>query len=254
MTTWLPSRDGCVASITHDARVTLADIISNRWFDMDPGINRWLIRLLLREGTDLSTVGGDEIPRGTPVYAEASADAIELQRAMARNHVWSLFVITSEEALATVSILDFALRVDDLMQAARDPDDVEPMPDTPIRAMKVIPIGDDSAVLVYDYGYGFTIRCSGWLGITAADELTAALEHCLERRPVFIHVDCRTIEWLTSAGIEALLHVARRCHNARVTHQLSLNVDGGRLLHFVPASELGDIRVEDSAWGDEIRS
>jgi hypothetical protein len=233
--------------------MTLADIISNRWFDMDPGINRWLIRLLLREGTDLSTVGADEIPRGTPVYAEASADAIELQRAMARNYVWSLFVIRSEEALATVSILDFALHVDDLMKAARDSDNVE-LPKTPVKAMKATPIGDDSAVLVYDYGHGFTIRCSGWLGTAAADELTAAFEHCLDKLPVFIHVDCRTIEWITGAGIEALLHVARRCHNARVTHQLSLNVHGGRLLHFAAASELGDVRVEDSAWGDTIRS
>jgi hypothetical protein len=93
------------------------DAVSNR-LNLDDETTRWLVRLLYEEGTDVGKIGDRQLPRGTPVYAEASANALEVQRAMARNHVRTLFVIRTHEALATVDILDLALHIDALMEGA----------------------------------------------------------------------------------------------------------------------------------------
>jgi hypothetical protein len=89
------------------------EIVSNR-LELHAHTTRWLVRLLYEEGADLLEIGDRRLPRGTPVYAKASADVVELQRAMARNHVRCLFVIETHEALAIVNILDLALHMDAL--------------------------------------------------------------------------------------------------------------------------------------------
>jgi hypothetical protein len=75
-------------------------------------------QLLYEEGADLLEIGDRRLQRGTPVYAKASADAVELQRAMARNHVRCLFVIETHEALAIVNILKLALHMGALSEGS----------------------------------------------------------------------------------------------------------------------------------------
>ena len=68
----------------------------------------WLARLLCSEGVNLMEVPDGELERGTPVYVEASADAIAVQRAMARLHIRRLPVVGDETLVGIVDILDLA--------------------------------------------------------------------------------------------------------------------------------------------------
>ena len=123
--------------------------------DLDAHTTRWLVRLLYEEGADLLEIGDRRLPRGTPVYAKASADAVELQRAMARNHVRCLFVIETQEALAIVNILDLALHMDALSEGSPRSDSSGPMlkelggTQNSHRSPSI-----DSDVTVCDYGTG----------------------------------------------------------------------------------------------------
>jgi len=98
------------------------------------------------------------------VYAITNAGAEDVQRAMARNQVRSLFVIRAEEAAATVDILDLALHADALTEAARGSDKSDPMPQGLANAVRHVP-GNDWDVSIHYYAYGFVISCSGRLGL-----------------------------------------------------------------------------------------
>jgi hypothetical protein len=164
--------------------MTLDDV--SKRLELDADTTRWLVRLLYEEGTELSRIGDRPLPRGTPVYTEATADVIEIQRAMARNHVRTLFVIQAQDALATVNIVDLALLIEALIEASDVSNVSESMPQELGDATTSVPVvGNGSGVTVCDYGHGFTIKCSGRLGVIAAEELRSSVEHCVDRnRPL----------------------------------------------------------------------
>jgi len=66
-------------------------------------------RLLLHEGMNLMEVPDGELERGTPVYVEASASAIEVQRRMAQFHIRRLAVVADGALLGIVDLVDLAL-------------------------------------------------------------------------------------------------------------------------------------------------
>lgn len=64
---------------------------------------------LLREhGVDLARVDPVEVPtpRGTPVFAEADADAETIQRRMVLAHVRLLFVLDGDRVLGAIDLVD----------------------------------------------------------------------------------------------------------------------------------------------------
>jgi CBS domain-containing protein len=71
----------------------------------------WLARLLWSEGVNLLEVSDRGLERGTPVYVEASADAIEVQRRMAQLHIRRLPVVGEDTLVGIVDILDLADRL-----------------------------------------------------------------------------------------------------------------------------------------------
>ena len=77
-----------------------------------PEAFRWLASLLRSEGLDLLTIGSAGVPRGTPVYVEASACVLEVQRLMASNHIRSLPVLDSGQVIGFVDLVDLALTTD----------------------------------------------------------------------------------------------------------------------------------------------
>jgi CBS domain-containing protein len=77
-----------------------------------PEAFRWLANLLRSEGLDLLTIVRARVPRGTPVYVEASACVLEVQRLMASNHIRSLPVLDSGEVIGFVDLVDLALTTD----------------------------------------------------------------------------------------------------------------------------------------------
>jgi anti-anti-sigma regulatory factor len=212
------------------------DDVSNR-LELDDDTIRWLVRLLYEEGTDLSRIGDRPLPRGTPVYTEATADVIEIQRAMARNHVRTLFVIQAQDALATVNIVNLALLIEALVEASEVSKVSESMHQELADATSSVPVVDNgSGVTVCDYGYGFTIKCSGRLGVIVAEELRSSVEHCVDRKPAFVQIDVSNIAFLEEPGMDALLFAARRCGDAGIAYQLSINSQGKRILHFAGPS------------------
>jgi anti-anti-sigma regulatory factor len=214
--------------------MTLDDV--SKRLELDADTTRWLVRLLYEEGTELSRIGDRPLPRGTPVYTEATADVIEIQRAMARNHVRTLFVIEAQDALATVNIVDLALLIEALIEASDVSNVSESMPQELGDATSVPVVGNGSGVTVCDYGHGFTIKCSRGLGVIAAEELRSSVEHCVDRKPTFVQIDVSNLAFLEEAGMDALLFAARRCGDAGIAYQLSINTQGKRVLHFAGPS------------------
>jgi predicted transcriptional regulator len=77
-----------------------------------PEAFRWLASLLRCEGLELLTIGPAGVGRGTPVYVEASACVLEVQRLMASNHIRSLPVLDSGEVIGFIDLVDLALTTD----------------------------------------------------------------------------------------------------------------------------------------------
>jgi CBS domain-containing protein len=77
-----------------------------------PEAFRWLASLLRSEGRDLLTIAPTGVPRGTPVYVDASACVLEVQRLMASNHIRSLPVLDSGEVIGFIDLVDLALTTD----------------------------------------------------------------------------------------------------------------------------------------------
>lgn len=76
----------------------------------DPPI--WPVRLLRDEGVNLMNASEFELRRGTPVYVDAGADVLEVQRKMAHFHIRVLPVLDGEEAVGIVDLVDLALHED----------------------------------------------------------------------------------------------------------------------------------------------
>jgi CBS domain-containing protein len=77
-----------------------------------PEAFRWLASLLRSEGRDLLTISATGVARGTPVYVEASACVLEVQRLMVSNHIRSLPVLDSGEVIGFIDLVDLALTTD----------------------------------------------------------------------------------------------------------------------------------------------
>jgi len=92
--------------------VVIAEVLSSsRWTDSYQSLE-WLVQLLRDEGVDLLVADPAALDRGTPVYVQAGADVIDVQRLMAQNHIRMLPVVRDEEVIGIVDLLDLALRED----------------------------------------------------------------------------------------------------------------------------------------------
>jgi CBS domain-containing protein len=72
----------------------------------------WLARLLRADGVNLAAVTAEQIRRGTPVYVEADADLMEVQRLMALHHIRLLPVISDGVLMGVVDLVELARRED----------------------------------------------------------------------------------------------------------------------------------------------
>jgi CBS domain-containing protein len=87
-------------------------IASRPQAEAPPEAFQWLASLLRSEGVDLETADCSDLQRGTPVYVEAKACVLEVQRRMAENHIRSLPVLDSGEVVGFVDLVDLALTTD----------------------------------------------------------------------------------------------------------------------------------------------
>ena len=78
------------------------------WAGAAPETLRWLAELLRKEGVDLSSVTSADLARGTAVYVEAPAAAIDVQRLMALHHIRILPVLADDELLGVVDLVELA--------------------------------------------------------------------------------------------------------------------------------------------------
>jgi len=78
---------------------------------------KWMIRLLRDEGVDLLRADAATLTRGTPVYVDAAAEVLEVQRLMALNHIRFLPVMRGNELVGIVDLVELAQR-DDLAAEA----------------------------------------------------------------------------------------------------------------------------------------
>lgn len=82
------------------------------WEGAAPETLAWLAQLLREEGVDLSSVTSEDLARGTAVYVEADAPAIEVQRSMALHHIRVLPVLAGDALLGVVDLVELAGRDD----------------------------------------------------------------------------------------------------------------------------------------------
>ncbi len=107
-------------------------------------------------------------------------------------------------------------------------------------------------VRVEDLGVGFAIKCSGELDIATHNELRNAVDFCLEGDALFLHVDCRKVTFMASAGLDALLYALFRCRSRGTVFQVSLGSAGERLLQVLGCSDLEELdnleKTRRGAW------
>lgn len=72
----------------------------------------WLAGLLRSDGVNLSQVTAEQLRRGTPVYVEADADLVEVQRLMALHAIRMLPVLRNERLIGVVDLVQLAARDD----------------------------------------------------------------------------------------------------------------------------------------------
>jgi CBS domain-containing protein len=72
----------------------------------------WLASLLRSDGVNLSEVTTEQLRRGTPVYVEAHADLVDVQRLMALHHIRLLPVLSKESLIGVVDLVALAARDD----------------------------------------------------------------------------------------------------------------------------------------------
>lgn len=68
-----------------------------------------LARLVRDEGVDLLDARCVEVARGTPVYVDAAADVLAVQRRMAECHVRRVLVVRDDDVVGIVDLVDLAL-------------------------------------------------------------------------------------------------------------------------------------------------
>jgi CBS domain-containing protein len=89
-------------------------ITSKPWVDPTSDGLEWLASLLQTEGVDLMRATFTELRRGTPVYVDADAELLEVQRLMARNHIRSLPVVSGGSVVGVIDLLELAMMDEDL--------------------------------------------------------------------------------------------------------------------------------------------
>ncbi len=95
------------------ARTKLSEVVATRkWAGASTQTLAWLGSLLEKEGVDLLEASVSELARGTPVYADANADVLEVQRLMARNHILRLPVVDQGKLLGIIDLVEIALRAE----------------------------------------------------------------------------------------------------------------------------------------------
>lgn len=80
----------------------------------------WLAELLRDEGIDLMEASDGALRRGTPVYVDADADVVEVQRRMAESHIRRLPVVKDGQLVGIVDLLDLA-QMEDLAPGEQHP-------------------------------------------------------------------------------------------------------------------------------------
>ncbi|HVL64012.1 MAG TPA: CBS domain-containing protein [Actinomycetota bacterium] len=92
-----------------ERRVPISDVVlARRRLESSADTLSWLAELLRHEGVDLMEAPETELTRGTPVYVDADADALEVQRRMARSHIRRLPVVKDDQLVGIVDLLDLA--------------------------------------------------------------------------------------------------------------------------------------------------
>jgi CBS domain-containing protein len=97
-----------------NGETAVGDVVARAGWDASPGAWAGLGRLLRSEGVDLSSATACDLARGTPVYVEADACVLEVQRMMARYHIRSVPVLRAAEVIGIVDLVELALS-DDLL-------------------------------------------------------------------------------------------------------------------------------------------
>lgn len=93
--------------------MVIGDMLASGNFDASSQESReWLVRLLRDEGVDLLDADPEQLKRGTPVYVHGEADVVEVQRRMAQNHIRVLPVVSGDEVVGLVDLVELAMRDD----------------------------------------------------------------------------------------------------------------------------------------------
>jgi CBS domain-containing protein len=85
-------------------------VASDPWVDPFSDVLRWSARLLRAEGIDLLAATATDLERGTPVYVEASADLVAVQRRMVEKHIRSVPVLDGPDVLGALDLVELAAR------------------------------------------------------------------------------------------------------------------------------------------------
>ncbi|MFN2491006.1 MAG: CBS domain-containing protein [Actinomycetota bacterium] len=88
----------------------MGDVMAaGRWGDPPSYALSGSARLLRAEGVDLIAATPCELGRGTPVYVEAGAPVVDVQRRMAENHIRSIPVLDDDQVVGVVDLVELAL-------------------------------------------------------------------------------------------------------------------------------------------------
>ena len=97
--------------MAHDGKgMSIGEALASRlWAEPFPDAFTAAARLLLEEGVDLLAATVQELARGTPVYVNALADVVAVQRRMAQHHIRTVPVLAGGRLIGCVDLLDLAL-------------------------------------------------------------------------------------------------------------------------------------------------
>jgi CBS domain-containing protein len=87
-------------------------VAAKSWADSSSDVFEWSARCLRNDGVDLVAATRGQLARGTPVYVEASADVLQVQRLMATNHIRSVPVLDNGSVVGVVDLVELALMTD----------------------------------------------------------------------------------------------------------------------------------------------
>lgn len=90
--------------------MVIEDVVAAaRWNEASPESLEWLVKLLRDEGMDLLKADPKKLARGTPVFVEASAPVLDVQRVMAQNHIRFLPVVKKEQVIGIADLVELAM-------------------------------------------------------------------------------------------------------------------------------------------------